>query len=476
MDITPTDTNKRQRTETPTNAIGIKEPESTAHANELVASFARPSTPVVSCVPKQSLPLCSISLDKCRSPLYAKYGTMSLASTPEQAKHTNGLGDVAAPVLLPETIRSEQYWYWKGDGGSYTEAELVQVVHGWRVKLLAQTPPPNPNTFVRVISPRGFLFTLHVDDLMKHDPRNLLARKHLILDVTRSAGETRCSLSNQPFHVPIILSLTGCTYSAAALKSAIMTSLCVGKPLCLKGCTLTPTMLPRVEYGFNYAFGVPLSATFSSLYDLPIQYTPKFDISAASCKSFAVIGRLLDCPTYKGDRVTYDLAMSRYDSMYEMPPGMRALNSYENLMVCQIIFPRGRLSTLHSFYNVLFSDMIILNTFPLCESTLHAPNLTFTACHFEGCTFVTSDACRAPTLYKHCEFHNCIFIQMTDKQISPPLVVSDIIDFVSSTTVNSDMLRINRCVSFERAVIMSIRDAVCLLNQLASGHPSQPLR
>ena len=174
------------------------------------------------------------------------------------------------------------YYYWVADNQSY----LLTDIKAHMVAEIARLDfTPDPNGFVTskyiktIANNSGLDLWLCKDITADKLVARLIENRSLIYDKAKNANDTVCPISLDEYNCPMIVNITGRSYSRTSIKEAVEKSLLLGNKLCLEDLNLEPQhikalmLYPNKSLPNAGAWTVetlkPLSWSFSQVLKLP---------------------------------------------------------------------------------------------------------------------------------------------------------------------------------------------------------------
>jgi hypothetical protein len=229
-----------------------------------------------------------------------------------------------------------------------------------------------------------------------------IKHKRLMLDVSRTNGDTTCSILHGKYRQPCILSANGRTYSKEGIEQAIQTYLAAGNPL-------------RLEHGEIYPETAELrwypNLSMDGWYTLEFSYTQikshvRFNAATAQRYDIPQFSDWLDQLKEGCNPEWHESLLEMYAKYKERRPDAADKISdgeppiFKDLEVVRIPFPRAHPKHPACFKNVLFSKCLIF------YSCFCGPR--FYGCKFDRCAIYV-DVDTKPGWWLSCEFSSCVF-------------------------------------------------------------------
>lgn len=289
---------------------------------------------------------------------------------------------------------------------SYTLAELWTVHDNTRAALPPVIEPCVDNRIdvrfpcggtIKVSSAYFSAPAQHVRD--KGMPPRWLSS--VLIDWSRTSGQTDCPLSAEEFVKPHILSSNGRSYSLAAIQDAVAKTLAQGEQLRLEDITLTTPEVTKIELYPNYS--LPGWELLPGVVHFKGTIKPEawhFAADRAREKNDPEVAALFDRPLVPDSSglITVDHIVKAYQTRHNT-----RLSVVENLVVAGAVFPRGHVKEKLSIRNVLFRDCVMILD---CWC-----GLLFVGCRFERCMIISKDSNTDANFHTRvCEFDACEFI------------------------------------------------------------------
>lgn len=295
----------------------------------------------------------------------------------------------------------KKYYFWRARGRSYTRAE-IKTMDAEVISLLpadfavANVLVPSQDIIVTVVrehfekAPTGGYVSCKYPEGF---PRWLGAKP--VVDWARSSDQTMCSLSADDFEQPHLLPLTGRSYSLSAFSAAVTSLLARGEPLRLEDRTLTIWDLATLTLYPNYSLpGWPATSVPPALPPKMVEFhNVRLDPSLAFNASRAEAGKISSMNA-AFDSLSHNPADGAgavdgriiLDAYKRARPGAEGC-LVENLVLTDIVFPRGHFVSSLRLRNVSFEHCIM---YVDCWC-----GLSLLGCHFKSCTFVIAGHAKA---------------------------------------------------------------------------------
>lgn len=295
-------------------------------------------------------------------------------------------------VETPPPPPQKKYLFWIDDCCSYEEEELRALAAPLVAAHGGKTPCGHDTHSA------GYYDT--VDEYIKH---------RTIPDVSRTSGDTVCSITQHDFERPYILSQTGRSYSEQAIQEAIERALAEGKDLRLEDKIISSHQMHKIVLYPNHRLGGWLPITPITFGDKPVLIYKSFDHGKARLHNIPEMSKLFDeigadCNEVWEVRKVFTQYIARRQSQASFV-GDDPL--FRDIILSEIVFPRYHPKWTAIFQNVRFNDCFI-NMWCFC-----GPQMI--SCSFQKCLLLEHGQTWGG--WKKCEFINCTFVFLRGPQI-----------------------------------------------------------
>lgn len=315
----------------------------------------------------------------------------------------------------------DTYYYWIEDRASYTKAQIMAHIDTW--PFTVERTDDGPEMYYLNGFHRKRIMHVLGSDSSETIFANLVHCKSLVVDVSRTAGHTKCPITLEKYDCAHILNLTWRSYSVAALREAIDKSLKVGKPLRLEDCIIEPEQLSKIRLYPNFGLGEWRPFVYT---DADVPPRPPFDGTTARRENIPMFSVWLDSmrAAQGWDTSIRDIYTNRYHPLRPdsaLDCGCDGPAIFKDLVIQCIVFPRVAPNLQTWFINVMFSNCVIL------FEDLRA--LHFSSCAFWNCIFCIQPEGFCPKCsrceFKDCSFYWCAEFKAGANAVPPGLLYND---------------------------------------------------
>jgi len=287
------------------------------------------------------------------------------------SKSTPAVSRSSDAVRIPTT---PTYYFWTFDCTSHTREEMDAIT---RRMLETATPLDLATNRCTTTTPRGRVISM---PFMAHAVH--FTDRTPIVDVSRTAGATECSITLDPFEEPHLLNFTGRSYSKKAITNAIERTLKRGENLRLEELTIDYTQLDQVVLYPNYSlpgWTEPLRYSAADVFS-----TKKFDHDLAARENIEACSAWFDAipsPDKQMWDITGVFAQYLHHRPYQTKLGASNDTAiFRNMILRNIVFPRWHPKQRTHMCNVEFRECLI-HLQCLC-------GLRMFGCKFTNCVIV----------------------------------------------------------------------------------------